>query len=200
MCNRANANKDGVNNMMYLSKGLAVQKSTEELRVSHCGKVFALGPEMARLWTNAQQAPKEVPAGKENYIRRLEQSGLAGTTKERGDLAHYRLLSGCIICPELDSDTKPVQTGYDGRIWTWIEQAGLRLTASELIRLEEQGTKPVPALLGEQGRQELTEQIYSSKELIWDGTLESEMERSPARDALVMSLLRLLRMGRLFLV
>ena len=118
----------------------------------------------------------------------------------RGDLAHYRLLSGCIICPELDSDTKPVQTGYDGRIWTWIEQAGLRLTASELIRLEEQGTKPVPALLGEQGRQELTEQIYSSKELIWDGTLESEMERSPARDALVMSLLRLLRMGRLFLV
>ena len=108
------------------------------------------------------------------------------------------LLSGCIICPELDSDTKPVQTGYDGRIWTWIEQAGLRLTASELIRLEEQGTKPVPALLGEQGRQELTEQIYSSKELIWDGTLESEMERSPARDALVMSLLRLLRMGRLF--
>ena len=184
MCNRANANKDGVNNMMYLSKGLAVQKSTEEFRVSHCGKVFALGPEMARLWTNAQQAPKEVPAGKENYIRRLEQSGLAG----------------CIICPELDSDTKPVQTGYDGRIWTWIEQAGLRLTASELIRLEEQGTKPVPALLGEQGRQELTEQIYSSKELIWDGTLESEMERSPARDALVMSLLRLLRMGRLFLV
>ena len=56
----------------------------------------------------------------------------------------------------------------------------------------------MPALLGEQGRQELTEQIYSSKELIWDGTLESEMERSPARDALVMSLLRLLRMGRLF--
>ena len=99
MCNRANANKDGVNNMMYLSKGLAVQKSTEEFRVSHCGKVFALGPEMARLWTNAQQAPKEVPAGKENYIRRLEQSGLAATTKERGDLAHYRLLSGCIICP-----------------------------------------------------------------------------------------------------
>lgn len=90
MCNRANANKDGVNNMMYLSKGLAVQKSTEEFRVSHCGKVFALGPEMARLWTNAQQAPKEVPAGKENYIRRLEQSGLAATTKERGDLAHYR--------------------------------------------------------------------------------------------------------------
>ncbi len=80
--------------------------------------------------------------------------------------------------------------------------SGAALAGDEdgVIRLEEQGTKPVPALLGEQGRQELTEQIYSSKELIWDGTLESEMERSPARDALVMSLLRLLRMGRLFLV
>lgn len=144
LCNRANANKDGVNNMMYLSKGLAVQKSTEEFRVSHCGKVFALGPEMARLWTNAQQAPKEVPPGKRTTSGDWSSPAWPPTTKERGDLAHYRLLSGCIICPELDSDTKPVQTGYDGRIWTWIEQAGLRLTASELIRLEEQGTKPVP--------------------------------------------------------
>lgn len=200
MCNRANANKDGVNNMMYLSKGLAVQKSTEEFRVSHCGKVFALGPEMARLWTNAQQAPKEVPARERELHPEIGAVRLGGHHEGAGDLAHYRAPVGCIICPELDSDTKPVQTGYDGRIWTWIEQAGLRLTASELIRLEEQGTKPVPALLGEQGRQELTEQIYSSKELIWDGTLESEMEWSPARDALVMSLLRLLRMGRLFLV
>ena len=167
--------------------------------MSHCGKVFALGPEMARLWTNAQQAPKEVPAGKENYIRRLEQSGLAATTKERGDLAHYRLLSGCIICPELDSDTKPVQTGYDGRIWTWIEQAGLRLTASELIRLEEQQTLPEPELLGKAGRQELTNLIYSA-DTICDRLLDTLMESSSARDSTVATLLRLLQKHCLILV
>lgn len=185
--------------MMYLSKGLSVQEPGSEFRVSHCGKVFVLGPEMAQLWTNARLGPKEVPAGKEHYIQRLEQSGLAAITMEQGDLAHYRLLSNCIICPEHGPTAKPVRPGRDGRIWTWIEQAGLRLTASELIRLEEQGTKPVPALLGEERRQELTEQIYS-KETIWDGVLESKMEHSPARDAIVMSLLRLLRAGRLFLV
>lgn len=157
-----------------------------------------------RRWRDYGQMPSRHPRrclpGKRTTSGDWSSPAWPPPRRSGGDLAHYRLLSGCIICPELDSDTKPVQTGYDGRIWTWIEQAGLRLTASELIRLEEQGTKPVPALLGEQGRQELTEQIYSSKELIWDGTLESEMERSPARDALVMSLLRLLRMGRLFLV
>ena len=185
--------------MMYLSKGLPVQELGGEFRVSHCGKIFALGPEMAGLWRNARLAPKEVPAGKESYIQRLEQSSLAAITGEQGDLAHYRLLSDCIICPKHGLVVKPVRPGRDARIWLWIKQAGLRLTASELIRLEEQSTKPVPALLGEQGRQKLTERIYS-KETIWDGVLESEMERSPARDAIVVSLLRLLRAGRLFLI
>ena len=152
--------------MMYLSKGLSVQEPGSEFRVTHCGKVFVLGPEMERLWTNARLGPKEVPTGKERYIQRLEQSGLAAITKEQGNLAYYRLLSGCIICPEHSPATKPVWPGRDGRVWTWIKQAGLRLTASELIRLEEQNTRPVPALLGEQGRQELTERIYS-RETIW---------------------------------
>ena len=80
-----------------------------------------------------------------------------------------------------------------------FSQAGLRLTASELIRLEEQGTEPVPALLGEDGRQNLTERIYD-QDTIFDGVLESKMEGSPARDALLASLLRLLRAGSLFLV
>ena len=92
-----------------------------------------------------------------------------------------------------------MQLGQDGRVWTWIEQAGLRLTTSELIRLEEQDTEPVPALLGEDGRQNLTERIYD-QDTIFDGVLESKMEGSPARDALLASLLRLLHAGSLFLV
>lgn len=87
----------------------------------------------------------------------------------------------------------------DCRVWSWIQYAGLRLTASELIRLEEQGTEPTPDLLGEEGRQDLTEKIYSPQ-TIREGMLEYEMEYSPARDGLISVLLRLLKAGCLFLV
>ena len=111
----------------------------------------------------------------------------------------YRLLSGSIICPQAESEGQFSEAGGDGRIWRWIQYAGLRLTASELIRLEEQGTDPTPNLLGEEGRQLLTEKLYSAR-TIREGALEHEMEHSPARDGLVAVLLRLLHAGCLFLV
>lgn len=59
--------------------------------------------------------------------------------------------------------------------------------------------QPTPALLGEDGRQRLTEMIYFA-ETIPDGILETLMERSPARDAVVTNLLGLLRTRRLLLI
>ena len=198
-CNRANDDKDGVNCMMYLSKGLPVPEKDGTVRVSHCGRIFALGPEMAALWESARWAPQLVPRQKARFIERLEQSGLAVTTQEEGGLALYRLFSGSIICPQDEGDGQASVAEGDGRIWQWIQYAGLRLTASELVRLEEQGTEPTPDLLGEEGRQDLTEKLYSPR-TIQEGVLEREMEYSPARDGLVAALLRLLRAGCLFLV
>ena len=85
------------------------------------------------------------------------------------------------------------------KVWIWLNEAGLRLTASELIRLEERKIQPTPALLGQEGRQRLTEMIYLA-ETIPDGILESLMEHSPARDAVVDILLKLLRTHRLLLI
>ena len=198
-CNRAKDDKDGVKCMMYLSKGLSVPEKDGTVRVSHCGRIFALGPEMAALWESARLAPQPVPPQKARFVERLEQSGLAVTTQEEGGLALYRLLSGSIICPQAEPEGQFSEAGGDGRIWRWIQYAGLRLTASELIRLEEQGTDPTPNLLGEEGRQLLTEKLYSAR-TIREGALEQEMEHSPARDGLVAVLLRLLHAGCLFLV
>ena len=185
--------------MTYLSKGLPVPEQDGTVRVSHCGRIFALGPEMAALWESARWAPQLVPRQKARFIERLEQSGLAVTTQEEGGLALYRLFSGSIICPQDEGDGQTSVAEGDGRIWQWIQYAGLRLTASELVRLEEQGTEPTPDLLGEEGRQDLTEKLYSPR-TIQEGVLEREMEYSPARDGLVAALLRLLRAGCLFLV
>lgn len=186
--------------MMYLSKGLLSRsKQTGLDYVSLCGCSYALGPELAGLWKGGRFAPQQAPTDKERAIKRLEASGLVVTTEETGALAIYRLLTGCVICPNgrrwTDwSLSKPVR-----RVWTWLNEAGLRLTASELVRLEERQVKPTPALLGEDGRQRLTEMIYFP-ETIPDGILEVLMEHSPARDATADALMKLLRTRRLLLI
>ena len=93
----------------------------------------------------------------------------------------YRLLIDCIPCPTDDAHPALFMTRHDHRIWTWLTKAGLRLTTSELIRLEEQQTLPEPELLGEAGRQELTNLIYSA-DTICDRLLDTLMESSSARD------------------
>ena len=86
--------------MMYLSKGELTQSSKTGLDyVSRCGCAYALGPELAGLWKKARLAPQPVPEGREQAVRRMEASGLVITTEETGTLAAYRLLIGCVICP-----------------------------------------------------------------------------------------------------
>lgn len=111
----------------------------------------------------------------------------------------YRLLIDCIPCPTDDAHPALFMTRHDHRIWTWLTKAGLRLTTSELIRLEEQQTLPEPELLGEAGRQELTNLIYSA-DTICDRLLDTLMESSSARDSTVATLLHLLQKHCLILV
>ena len=185
---------------MYLSKGLLTRSERTGLDyVSRCGCAYALGPELAGLWKKARLTPQQVPVDKERAIKRLEASGLVVTTEETGALAVYRLLTGCVICPNGRRWTDLILSKPVRRIWTWLNEAGLRLTASELIRLEERQVKPTPALLGEDGRQNLTEMIYFA-DTIPDGILETMMEHSVARDATVDALLQLLRTRRLLLI
>ena len=186
--------------MMYLSKGILTRSDQTGLDyISRCGCVHALGPELAGLWKKARFMPQQIPDEKERAIRRLEASGLVVTTGETGPLAAYRLLTGCIICPNSRKWSDRFLPESVRRVWTWLSKAGLRLTASELIRLEERQVEPTPSLLGEDGRQRLTEMIYFA-ETIPDGILETLMEHSPARDATVAVLLKLLHSRRLLLI
>lgn len=186
--------------MMYLSRGVFVpeMKNGPEL-VARCGRTYALGPELATLWHKGQYAPCPVPRGRDRAVRRLEEKGLVSVTEESGPLAAYRLLAGCVICPNGRRATDRFLPTRVKRVWTWIHSAGLRLTASELIRLEERWAIPSVEFLGEEGRQPLTEMIYTA-DTIQDGILETLMEHSTARDDTVAALLRLLRSGRLLLI
>lgn len=185
--------------MMYLSKGMISKPGTgHAFCVSSRGKSYALGPMAEGLWKRGRAAPAPASKEEERLVRKMAEAGLAVTTEEAGSLASFRLLSGCVLSPAGGKRALPL-LGRERRIWTWLTQAGLRLTSSELIRLEEQDILPSPELLGEANRQDLTEQIYSST-TIFDGILETEMERSPARDTTVSSILRLVRARRLLLI
>lgn len=184
--------------MMYLSKGMEVQTgAASEFRVCRWGKVYALGPITAALWRKGAAAPAQAADVKGSAIRRLEEMGLVVTTEESRELAAFRLLTDCVLCP---SGKRPFPLwGRERRIWAWLTQAGLRLTSSELICLEERNILPVPELLGESGRQALTEEIYTNTN-IFDGILETEMEHSPARDATISAILKLVRTRHLLLI
>jgi hypothetical protein len=186
--------------MMYLSKGMAVRPGAgRPFCVSRCGKSYALGPVAAELWRRGNGAPAPVPEAAGAFVQKMAEAGLAVMTGETGPLASFRLLAGCILSPAGGKWALPLLGSRERRIWAWLTQSGLRLTSSELIRLEEQNIQPEPSLLGELNRQELTEKIYSGA-TIFDGVLEAEMERSLARDATVASILRLLRARRLLLI
>lgn len=121
--------------MMYLSKGSALSPKAGGLfQVSRCGKVYALGARLEALWRDGRRIPQEVPSGQERAITRLEASGLVSTTEESGALGAYRLVISCVLCPSYQTALRLPLRGRDRRVWDWITQSGLRLTASELRR------------------------------------------------------------------
>lgn len=87
-----------------------------------------------------------------------------------------------------------------GAIWAmqrkeilqWLKNAGVRLTVAELVYLTENGIKPTQDLLYTDNRQRLIEQIYTV-DTIADNLLETQMETAKCRDAVVQSLMRLLK-------
>jgi len=187
--------------MRYISKGMVLKPSTEHiLNVSRCGDDFKLTGINAKLWLDGRYTvamTKDVL--QETKLKHLVRIGLAEVTEETGLLAAYRLLTGCVICPaKLKSLHRPLNSA-EHRLWKWISQAGLRLTASELVMLNEKDIHPADSLLGEANRQALTESIYTA-ETIFDGILEGKMEHSPARDRTMKALLGLLRKKRILLI
>lgn len=184
--------------MKYLSRGCCHTEGDRHL-VSRGGRSFILGPDLYALWEAGRGTPQEVPARYEAAVKRMEQAGIIVLSTESGPLADYQMLCRCILCPDGTQSARLLWSGIDRRVWKWLHRASLRLTASELVRLEEQHLRPSRNLLCSAGRQELTELIYDPG-TIPDGVLEQRMELSPARDATVASLLRLLRCGYLLLI
>ena len=84
--------------MIYLSKGIVKENSTEHLlQVARCGQEYSLSGEQAALWLNGRFGFSEAKTESEKRtLKHLVRIGLAETGAENTDVARYRILTQCI--------------------------------------------------------------------------------------------------------
>ena len=166
--------------MIYLSKGIVQKGSTEQLLfVLYGGQKFELTGNAAAAWLN----------GRFNFAEALGRN--EPPEADNDELSRYRIASRCIFCPA-DTTGPSVLGAMDKEMLQWLKNAGVRLTVAELVYLTENGIKPTQDLLYTDNRQRLIERIYTV-DTIADNLLENQMETAKCRDAVVQSLMRLLK-------
>lgn len=186
--------------MLYLSKGMVLtHSSAQKLVVTRCGADYILVGIGARLWLNARVKLCETADQRETaHLRKLQDLGLMELSEDTPSLAAYHLLSRCIIIPaKMKALRQPLSTD-EGLAWRWLSQTGLRLTIGELTKLFEDDISPSSELLGIENTQALTMQLYAS-DLIFDTTLDLQMESATKRDDVVVAVMGLLRKKRIIL-
>ena len=180
--------------MQYISKGLVVANSTEEiLHVTRCGYDFQLTGFQADLWLNARFGFDEVKDDNilgSKALQQLYRQELVGK---------YRALTQCVIVPAKVKKLAAPLSAMEQQLLKWIVGAGLRLTMAELVYLNENRIWPDSSLLGIENRQALTEVIYTQN-TIFDNVLEAQMEHASARDITVKRVLALLKKKRIILL
>lgn len=185
-------------NMLYISKGLVQEHSTEALLlIRHCGCDYQLTGLEAAIWLDGQtEFASTDPSWATEHLYRM---GLIDYEKEDSPLSRYRILSRCICCPcEGKLPLIPLRSSST-TILTWLKKAGLRLTTAELIYLTESRILPCETLLSEENKAALIARIYTRNN-IRDNLLEHQMERAVCRDQVVETLLYLLKKKRLVLI
>lgn len=187
--------------MIYLSKGIVKENSTEHLlQVARCGQEYSLFGEQPALWLNGRFGFAEAKTESEKrMLKHLVRMGLTETEAENTDVARYRILTQCICCPAVNAKSECFLSHAEKEMLTWIRNAGLRLTIAELIFLREHKVRPEPRYLHSENRQALVEMIYT-KNTIADNCLEQIIECAECRDETVKILLRLLKKKKLLVL
>jgi len=184
--------------MVYLSKGVVQENSTKNnLVICRFGDKFNLTDGSAALWLYGRFNPNET--NEDRASTSLIEMGLIEASSESGETALYRLLLNCVICHAKSKLFKMRLDKPEQILWTWLTQAGGKLTISELVALNEKQVSPSKSLLGTNNWASLVHSIYTRNN-IQDLVLEAQMEKSPAMRSTVMAVMGLLRKKRIFLI
>lgn len=188
--------------MQYISKGTAAESSTKELLyVTRGDYEYSLDELQTELWQNGRFSFSTVKNNllEEKALYQLRQQQLVELAEDVPS-GEYWALTQCVPVPtKTASWFSPLLNPYEKWMMYWLVHADLRLTMAELVYLMENCVQPTPELLGPEGRQSLTERIYT-QETIFDNILESQMESAVCRDWAVKTLLSLLQKKRIVLL
>lgn len=187
--------------MIYLSKGIAREDSTEErVGVIRGGQLLLLTGVEAALWLNGRfsfsmtHSPAE-----ERSLRHLIRMGLAEAEEKDDSASKYWVLSRCVCCPAKTKKVKIPLSRKEKQVFVWLQKAGLRLSTAELVYLQEHQIQPEEKLLYEENRQSLVEAIYT-QDTIADNILENQMESASCKNEVVGILLQLLEKKRILIL
>ncbi|MDO5123107.1 MAG: hypothetical protein Q4D44_00390 [Eubacteriales bacterium] len=180
--------------MIYISKGIVQEKSTERnIYVGRGGQVFQLTKVEAQLWLAGKFGFYETKnSSQERAIEHLYRMGLVEYESEDTLVARYRILTRCVLCAATNSNLSPVTGRFEASILNWLTKAGIRLSMAELVYLHERQIKATEELLYVDNRQKLVETIYT-KENIFDNILECQMEHAACRDKVTAAVMVLLK-------
>lgn len=188
--------------MKYISKGMVVRASTEDiLYVTRCGVDFQLTGLMADLWLNARFGFSELKSENilaDKALQQLKRQELVELAEDE-TAGEYRALTQCVITPAMSKRVQVFLNATERTTLKWLIGSGIRLSMAELVFLAEHHIEPVDALLGVNNRQALTERIYT-QETIYDNVLEAQMEHAAVRDIVVQTVLSLLKKKKVILL
>lgn len=180
--------------MIYISKGIVQEKSTERnIYVGRGGQVFQLTKIEAQLWLDGRFGFYTTKnASQKQAIEHLYRMGLVEFEQEDTFVARYRILTRCVLCAAANSNISLTVGRFESSILNWLTNAGIRLSMAELVYLHERQIKPTKELLYTDNRQKLVETIYT-QENIFDNILECQMEHATSRDKVTAAIMVLLK-------
>ena len=184
--------------MMYLSKGIVCNGSTEQLlKIAHGGYEYDLHGREAALWLEGRFGMAvTTAAADESFLGHLQRMGLVECESEENAVARYRILANCVLCPAKRRRIRFPLSNLEQRVMTWLTKAGLRLSTAELVYLVDRDVRPCEKLLYTTNCQALVERIYTV-DTISDNVLETQMEAAHRRDDTVQALLQLIKKKRI---
>ena len=120
--------------MIYISKGIVQEKSTERnIYVGRGGQVFQLTKIEAQLWLDGRFGFYTTKnASQERAIEHLYRMGLVEFEQEDTFVARYRILTRCVLCAAANSNISLTVGRFESSILNWLTNAGIRLSMASL--------------------------------------------------------------------
>ncbi len=186
--------------MIYISKGMELKGSKEnQVKIYSFRGRYELSGEKALLWKRGRQDFATVCTIEERALFELEKEHLVEFTESRDLRTRYFLLMRCILYVPKKRRIDLFMNAYDRRIFYWLKKSGYRLDIGELIYLMEHKVQPDKLLLGKEQAGRLYRKIHV-RQLEFGRDFERRMSVARCREAVVESVIRLVKQRKIYLI